>query len=147
MCVCICYHASSYTPHLYIENEMSWPGFFTRFETWLLLKKLCLKVLVSSADHCFLPRSLTTHPMDNETAVTSFQSKQCVQLAVVPTAWLSHHWSVHTSRLASWLSALCVSLLMWCILHSCMQYAFLWLFQFIVVYFNFDKCMFLPPLL
>ena len=49
------------------------------------------KVLVSFANHCGLPCSLTSSRWTKELAVASFQRKECIQLAIAFTTQLTHH--------------------------------------------------------
>ena len=52
---------------------------------WLSLKMLHSKVLASFADRYCLPRFLMSSQWTEQTAMASFQCKECIQLVIAPT--------------------------------------------------------------
>ena len=94
-CVCyIIYYASCYihVPHLYIENQVL-RGFLCCFlRTWISIKTLCSKVLMTFADHLCLLCFLINSQWTKETVMASFQEYWCIGLAIVLTIRLTHRW-------------------------------------------------------
>ncbi len=66
-------------------------GVFKVFVMWLSLKMLRSRVLASFAGHCHLLHFLASFRWITETAVTSFQLKEYVLLAIDPIRRLVHH--------------------------------------------------------
>ena len=87
------YHASCYMPHFAskIRCLRFFNGVFQICNVWLLLRVLCSKVLVSFADHCGLPHSLTSSQWTKEPGMAYFQHEECVQLVIASTTQLTHH--------------------------------------------------------
>ena len=118
VCLCmylsICYHESCYIPCLYVKNKVSWSSLqcFKIFVTWLLLKTVCLKVLVSFVDHCSLPRSLTSSRWTQGTDMYFFSTRMVyMQLMIAPTTQLTDHSTLADKLL--WLSMSACCMLIW----------------------------------
>ena len=96
VCVCVCLSVTTLTATYLIFTSIVrclrvLYGVFQICSVWLLLKILLFKSSLSFADHRSLPRSLTSYQSTKESAMASFQYKECIQLAITSTTRLTNY--------------------------------------------------------